>query len=287
MSTQNDQQTAATLSQSIGLGQVVAKYVLPYNTLLAFSIGIATLSNAISVWLLAGLALTLQALVIITLMLDGAFRSELVGLGKRSVEKDRRVGHLLRFLWPNEQTRIYKAAPFWALMVITTGVSIYAAHNWSLEIERIAAKKAEITRLNVKRIEEGYLVGNPVLNINGSSAHIRAASIVRRDEYGVLRFVLAEPLVQQIILADVFISDLSKVKSSEVIAELDCESERGIREISINIYPEPNFAGTSQQTQARELYWRQIGTGKLAAQEKELERMVCAYHRAGEPMDEN
>lgn len=288
MSNHNDQQSAAALGQSIGLGQVVAKYVLPYNTLLAFSIGIATLSNAISVWLLAGLALTLQALVVITLMLDGAFRYELVNLGKRSVAKNRRVGHLLRFLWPDEHARIYKAAPFWALLVITTGVSIYAAHNWSVEIDRIAAKKAEIAKRNTKRVEEGYAVGNPVLNISSSSAYVRAGSIIRRDEYGVLRFVLAESQIQQGILADdSFVSDLTNVKSSEVTAEIDCESGRGIREISINVFPEPNFAGSSRLTQARELYWRRIGSGKFSNQENELEKIVCAYHRPGEPMDDD
>lgn len=272
------------------LSHVVVKYVLPYNTLLAISAGIATLAGFISPWLLAGFALSLQVLLVVALMLDGAFRHELVQIGRKGATQNRRSGHFIRFLWPSEHARIYKTGPFWALLLITTGISIYATHQWQEEIKHIAAKKAS---MHAKRGElktpEGIAVGNPTLNIPGSTAHIRAGTIVRREEYGVLRFVVADALVGDSVVGDAFLKSLIDVKSAEVQAEIDCETGGRIRELSVTSYPSPNWAGQARQTVAAEIFWRDISkeTGAQGKFDREIERIVCAFHRPGEPMDDN
>jgi hypothetical protein len=273
------------------LSTVVVRYILPYNTLLAFAAALAGFAGWVSPWLLAGFALTLQALMVIALMLDGAFRYELVGVGRRGAQKNKRTGHFIRFLWPSEQARLYKTGPFWALAVITVGISAYAAHQWHLEIDRIAAKKAELAAKKASRqsevITEWGAVGNPALNIPDSTAHIRSGSIVRREEYGVLRFTVADALVKDFIVADAFLDNLSGIKSAEVIAEIQCEEGGLIRELSVTTYPEYNWAGHAHTIPAMELYWRTINekNGRRGSLDHAIEELVCRYHRPGEPMD--
>lgn len=271
---------------------IVVKYVLPYNTLLAFAGGLAALAGVVSPWLLAGFALTLQVLLIVMLTLDGAFRHELVAIGRRGAQQNRRIGHFIRFLWPSDHARMYKTAPFWALAVITIGISAYAAHHWQVEIDRIATKKAELAAKWASRqavpATEGMPVGNPALNIPGTTAFIRSGSVVRVMPYGTLRFVVADAVVKGFIVADHFVEKTAGVKSAEVTAEVDCERGNRIQELGVTTYSESNWAGQSRHIPAMELYWRDISEGQseMVKFDRSIESIVCRYHRPGEPMDD-
>lgn len=81
----------------------------------------------------------------------------------------------------------------------------------------------------------------------------------------------------------------SKVKSSEILAEFNCDIGSQIRELSVTTYPESNLVGQATTIPARELYWRD--TSKKPKDIKKLsnriEMVVCAYHRPGEAMDDD
>lgn len=262
------------------LGHVVVKYILPYNTLLAFSAGVAALTGYISTHLLVGLAAVLLALLISVLVIDLTIRNSLVDYGRSE-----RLGiakRLVHFLWPSYLTRIYKTGPFIALLLIATGVSIYAAHH----VKQDAEAKAEHERVAAQD-NEGIAVGNPALNINGTTAYIKAGSIRRVGEYGVLRFTLIDPQLKQFIIGAGFSQNPSKVKSAEIIAEFNCDMGAQVRELSVTTYPETNLVGQATTIPAKEFYWREIS--KKPKKQKnisaEIEFVVCSYHRPGEPMD--
>ncbi|UCV16399.1 hypothetical protein [Quatrionicoccus australiensis] len=264
------------------LGHVVVKYILPYNTLLAFSAGVAALTGYISTNLLVGLAALLLALGVTALVLDLTIRKRLVDYGRS--EKAGISRRLVHFLWPSYLTRIYRTGPFIALLLITTGMSIYAAHH----VQQDAEAKAERERV-VAQDNEGITVGNPALNIKGMSAYIKAGSIKRIGEYGVLRFTLIDPQLKQFIIGDGFSQNPSKVKSAEILAEFNCDTGSQVRELSVTTYPESNLVGQATTILARELYWRD--TSKKQKEIKKLssriEMVVCAYHRPGEAMDDD
>lgn len=262
------------------LGHVVVKYILPYNTLLAFAAGLAALTGYISTNLLVGLAALLLALGVTVLMLDLSTRNRLVDFGRSNQSGFSK--RLVYFLWPSYHTRIYKTGPFIALLLIATGVSIYAAHHVQQDAEAKAAHERVASQEN-----EGIAVGNPALNIKGMSAYIKAGSIKRIGEYGVLRFVLIDAQLKQFIIGEGFSQNPSKVKSAEILAEFNCETGNQVRELSVITYPEPNLVGQATTIPAKEFYWRDTSKKpkkprNLAA---EIEFSVCAYHHPGEPMD--
>lgn len=119
------------------------------------------------------------------------------------------------------------------------------------------------------------------------SAYIKAGSIKRIGEYGVLRFTLIDPQLKQFIIGDGFSQNPSKVKSAEILAEFNCDTGSQVRELSVTTYPESNLVGQATTILARELYWRD--TSKKQKEIKKLsnriEMVVCAYHRPGEAMD--
>lgn len=227
------------------LGHVVVKYILPYNTLLAFSAGVAALTGYISTNLLAGLAALLVVLLVSVLVIDLTIRNRLVEFGR--TDKPGFGRRLVHFLWPSYLTRIYKTGPFIALLLISTGVSIYAAHH----VQQDAEAKAE--RVSTQD-NEGIGVGNPNLNIKGMTAYIKAGSIKRIGEYGVLRFTLIDQQLKQFIIGDGYSQDQLKVKSAEILAEFNCDTGSQVRELSVTTYPEPNLVGQATTIPARELY---------------------------------
>lgn len=260
------------------LAHVVVKYILPYNTLLAFSAGVAAFTGYISTNLLAGLAALLVVLLIFVLVIDLTIRNRLVEFGK--ADKPSNGRRLVHFLWPSYVTRVYKTGPFIALLLISTGVSIYAAHH----VRQDAESKPE--RVSTQD-NEGIAVGNPNLNIKGMSAYIKAGSIRRIGEYGVLRFTVIDPQLKRFVIGEGFSPNPSKVKSAEMVSEFNCEIGATIRDLSVTTYPEPNLVGQATTIPAREIYWRDTSKKpkyikNLAA---EIEFSVCAYHRPGEPMD--
>lgn len=264
------------------LGHVVVKYILPYNTLLAFSAGVAALTGYISTNLLVGLAVLLVALGVSTLVLDLTIRNRLVDFGRSNQSGISR--RLVHFLWPSYLTRIYRTGAFIALLLITTGMSIYAAHH----VQQDAEAKAERERVAAQD-NEGIAVGNPALNIKGMSAYIKAGSIKRIGEYGVLRFTLIDPQLKQFIIGDGFSQNPSRVKSAEILAEFNCDTGSQVRELSVTTYPESNLVGQATTIPAKELYWRD--TSKKPKDIKKIsnriEMVVCAYHRPGEAMDDD
>lgn len=262
------------------LGHVVVKYILPYNTLLAFSAGVAALTGYISTNLLAGLAALLVVLLVSVLVIDLTIRNRLVEFGR--TDKPGFGRRLVHFLWPSYLTRIYKTGPFIALLLISTGVSIYAAHH----VQQDAEAKAE--RVSTQD-NEGIGVGNPNLNIKGMSAYIKAGSIRRIGEYGVLRFTLIDPQLKRFVIGDGFSPNPSKAKSAEIVSEFNCELGATIRDLSVTTYPEPNLVGQATTIPAREIYWRDTSKKpkSIKGLAAEIEFAVCAYHHPGEPMDEN
>lgn len=188
------------------------------------------------------------------------------------------------FLWPSYLTRIYKTGPFIALLLIATGVSIYAAHH----VQQDAEAKAEHERVAAQE-NEGIAVGNPALNIKGMSAYIKAGSIKRIGEYGVLRFTLIDPQLKQFIIGDGFSQNPSKVKSSEILAEFNCDIGSQIRELSVTTYPESNLVGqaTTIPCQRALLAWYIKKPKDIKKLSNRIEMVVCAYHRPGEAMDDD
>lgn len=262
------------------LSHVVVKYILPYNTLLAFSAGVAALTGYISTNLLAGLAALLVAALLSVLVIDLTIRNRLVEFGKSGTP--RVTKRLVHFLWPSYLTRIYKTGPFIALLLISSGVSIYAAHH----IKQDAEAKAERQKLSTQD-QEGIAVGNPNLNIKGMSAYIKAGSIRRIGEYGVLRFTLIDPQLKRFVIGDGFSPNPSKVKSAEIVSEFNCELGATIRDLSVTTYPEPNLVGQATSIPAKEIYWRDTSKKpkNIKSLAAEIEFSVCAYHHPGEPMD--
>lgn len=264
------------------LSHVVVKYILPYNTLLAFSAGVAALTGYISTNLLAGLAALLVAALLSVLVIDLTIRNRLVEFGKS--ESSSVAKRLVHFLWPSYLTRIYKTGPFIALLLISSGVSIYAAHHVKKDVEA----KAERQRL-LTQDQEGIAVGNPNLNIKGMSAYIKAGSIRKIGEYGVLRFTLIDPQLKRFVIGDGFSPNPSKVKSAEIVSEFNCELGATIRDLSVTTYPEPNLVGQATSIPAREIYWRDASKKpkNIKGLAAEIEFSVCAYHHPGDPMDDN
>jgi len=273
---------ADTVHEGHDLSHVVVKYILPYNTLLAFSAGVAALTGYISTNLLTGLAALLVAALVTVLIIDVTIRNRLVEFGKsESHSVAKRLAH---FLWPSYLTRIYKTGPFIALLLISSGVSIYAAHHVKQDLEA----KAERQKLSTQD-QGGIAVGNPNVNIKGMSAYIKAGSIRKIGEYGVLRFTLVDPQLKRFVIGDGFSPNPSKVKSAEIVSEFNCELGATIRDLSVTTYPEPNLVGQATTIPAREIYWRDTSKKpknikNLAA---EIEFSVCVYHHPGEPMDDN
>lgn len=161
-------------------------------------------------------------------------------------------------------------------------MSIYAAHH----VQQDAEAKAE--RVSTQD-NEGIAVGNPNLNIKGMSAYIKAGSIRRIGEYGVLRFTLIDPQLKRFVIGDGFSPNPSKAKSAEIVSEFNCELGATIRDLSVTTYPEPNLVGQATTIPAREIYWRDTSKKpkSIKGLAAEIEFAVCAYHHPGEPMDEN
>ncbi|SNS86795.1 hypothetical protein SAMN06265795_10835 [Noviherbaspirillum humi] len=105
------------------LGDFVREYVLPYNTLFAFSSFTAAACGYLSSALLVLLALTLAVAVCQLVVLDLWARKEMAELIHA---RPGRAASVAQLLWRSPQASLFSSSVFWAIVAIAGGVGVYA-----------------------------------------------------------------------------------------------------------------------------------------------------------------